>query len=110
MASPLVRRRRADRCGPTYRSWHHTCRSEGGVEPRSFAVDTGTDGTVRFQRVGVARLGDLGALDLWWLAQYGGGLFVPLKDALAGSRTYGGGRYILDTAKGADLGSIGDRL
>jgi len=80
------------------------------VEPRSFVVDTGSDGTVRFERVGVARVGDLGSLDVWWLTQYGGGLFVPVKDALAGAQTYGGGRYIIDTVKGADLGSSGDRL
>ena len=35
---------------------------------------------------------------------YGGGVFVPVKDALAGQETYGGGRYLLDTVKGADLG------
>jgi uncharacterized protein (DUF1684 family) len=43
-------------------------------------------------------------LDVWWLASYGGGVFAPVKDALAGVATYGGGRYLLDTAKGADLG------
>ena len=41
---------------------------------------------------------------MWRLASYGGGVFVPVKDALAGSETYGGGRYLIDTAKGADLG------
>ena len=41
---------------------------------------------------------------MWWLGSYGGGVFVPLKDASAGQRTYGGGRYVLDTVKGADLG------
>ena len=45
-----------------------------------------------------------GTLTVWWLQQYGGGLFLPLRDATAGSTTYGGGRYLLDTAKGADLG------
>ena len=80
------------------------------VERISLDVDTGTDGTVRFRRVGVARLEGLGTLDVWWLTQYGGGLFVPIKDALAGSRTYGGGRYVIDTVKGADLGSTGDCL
>ena len=49
-------------------------------------------------------LPDLGDLDVWWLASYGGGLFVPVKDALAGKQTYGAGRYLLDTVKGADLG------
>lgn len=43
-------------------------------------------------------------LAVWWLEQYGGGLFLPIKDATAGHSTYGGGRYLLDTAKGADLG------
>jgi uncharacterized protein (DUF1684 family) len=83
---------------------------DGDVEPLSLDVVTGTDGTVRFRRVGVARLDGLGFLDVWWRAQYGGGLFIPIKDALAGSRTYGGGRYVIDTVKGADLGSDGDRL
>ena len=43
---------------------------------------------------------------MWKLGSYGGGLFVPIKDALAGTQggTYGGGRYLLDTIKGADLG------
>jgi uncharacterized protein (DUF1684 family) len=45
-----------------------------------------------------------GILTLWWLEQYGAGLFLPLRDATAGTTTYGGGRYLLDSAKGADLG------
>ncbi|MFI5048843.1 MAG: DUF1684 domain-containing protein [Gaiellales bacterium] len=32
---------------------------------------------------------------------YGGGLFLPFGD---GDATYGGGRYLLDTVKGSDLG------
>ena len=62
---------------------------------------TGTDGAVRFERVGTVALQGVGTLDVWWLDQYGGGLFVPLKDPGPG---YGGGRYVLDTVKGADLG------
>ena len=50
----------------------------------------------------------LGALDVWWLASYGGGLFLPLRDATAGDTTYGAGRYLLDTVKGADLGRTRD--
>ncbi len=74
------------------------------VEPRRLDVPTGTDGRVIFDRVGVLRLPELGSLDAWWLSSYGGGLFVPVKDASAGTATYGGGRYVLDTVKGADLG------
>ena len=49
-------------------------------------------------------------VDAWWLQQYGGGLFLPLRDGTGGDSSYGGGRYLLDTAKGADLGGSQDRL
>jgi uncharacterized protein (DUF1684 family) len=49
-------------------------------------------------------------LAVWWLAQYGGGLFVPFRDQTAGSESYGAGRYLLDSAKGADLGLDARRL
>ena len=73
-------------------------------------VATGTDGVVPFERVGLVELDGLGSLALWALRSYGGGLFVPLKDASAGQAggTYGGGRYLLDTVKGADLGQTAD--
>lgn len=79
-------------------------RVDTDVTPEHLEVPTGTDGVVPFDRVGVAHLGGLGDLDVWWLGSYGGGLFVPVKDGLAGRETYGGGRYVLDTVKGADLG------
>jgi uncharacterized protein (DUF1684 family) len=44
------------------------------------------------------------SLELYWLEGYGGGLFVPFADATSGDETYGAGRYLLDTVKGADLG------
>ena len=47
-------------------------------------------------------------LTLLWLTTYGGGLFLPFRDATNGADTYGGGRYALDTVKGADLGRTGD--
>ncbi|MBC7519147.1 MAG: DUF1684 domain-containing protein [Microbacteriaceae bacterium] len=67
---------------------------------------TGTDGVVPFDRVGAVQVPDVGSLDVFWLGSYGGGLFLPVKDARAGTPggTYGGGRYLLDTVKGADLG------
>ncbi len=80
------------------------------VEPTRIEFETATDGIVPYVRMGVAHLPGLGDLDVWWLASYGGGVFVPIKDATAGRDTYGGGRYLLDTVKGADLGGSGDRL
>ena len=77
------------------------------VDPRRIEVETATDGVVPFVRMAVVHLPGLGDLDVWWLASYGGGVFVPVKDATAGTATYGGGRYLLDTVKGADLGGSG---
>ena len=81
-----------------------------GVPPEQLTMATGTDGIVRFDRIGTAHLPGLGDLDVWWLASYGGGVFVPVKDASAGTASYGGGRYLFDTAKGADLGGDDGRL
>jgi uncharacterized protein len=50
------------------------------------------------------------ALALYWLEGYGGGLFLPFRDGTSGGETYGGGRYLLDTVKGADLGTKDGRL
>jgi len=77
------------------------------AEPLTFEFETATDGIVPFERTGVANVPGVGSLDIWWLGSYGGGIFVPIKDALAGKPggTYGGGRYLIDTVKGADLGS-----
>jgi uncharacterized protein (DUF1684 family) len=70
-----------------------------------------TDGTVTFDLVGRVSVPDLDVgLDVWWLAGYGGGLFLPVRDGTARTETYGGGRYLLDTVKGADLGSRDGRL
>jgi uncharacterized protein len=49
-------------------------------------------------------------LELDWLANYGGGVFLCFRDATSGTKTYGGGRYLLDTVKGADLGEEDGRL
>ncbi len=74
------------------------------TEPR--IVEAGTDGTLRMDRVGRIELPVGGGVDLdvWWLHQYGGGIFVPLRDGTSGDGSYGGGRYLLDTAKGSWLG------
>jgi uncharacterized protein (DUF1684 family) len=78
--------------------------------PRRLELPTETDGVVPLHRIGCVPLGALGPVDVWWLGGYGGGLFLPLRDGSAGRTTYGGGRYLLDTIKGADLGGTGDRL
>ncbi|GAA3351876.1 DUF1684 domain-containing protein [Amorphoplanes nipponensis] len=67
----------------------------GGIE-----IDTGgPDGVCRYDRVGILDT-PWGELSLWWLAAYGGGLFLPVRDATCGQQSYGGGRYLTDTVKG----------
>jgi uncharacterized protein len=73
-------------------------------------VPTATDGVVPLELVGRVTLPALGALDVWWAAVYGGGIFLPVRDATSAKQSYGGGRYVLDTVKGADLGGDADAL
>lgn len=112
--SPVLPEARVSFAGATVAAYHPGLRFEvrldTDVEPAHLDVPTVTDGVVPFDRIGRLHLPGLGSLDAWWLGSYGGGLFVPVKDALAGTRTYGGGRYLLDTVKGADLGGAGDTL
>ena len=86
-------------------AWRFTAEVEE-AEPGTFEFETGTDGTVVFDRAGLVRVPDVGTFDVWRLTSYGGGLFIPIKDGLRGRHggTYGGGRYLIDTIKGADLG------
>jgi uncharacterized protein len=92
-------------------SWRFRARIEH-AEPQALDVETGTDGVVHFDRLGVVRLPGVGTLDVWAHGGYAGGLFVPVKDSSAGRArgTYGGGRYLIDTIKGADLGGDGDEI
>jgi uncharacterized protein len=71
-----------------------------------------SEGVTPMDRVGCLRLPPPldAVIDVWWLRQYGGGLLLPLRDGTAGQASYGGGRYALDTAKGADLGGRGGHL
>jgi uncharacterized protein len=111
--SPVLPEARASYPGadvmPYDSAYRFVCRVED-AEPLRLEVPTTTDGVVPFERIGRVTVGDLGTLDVWWLDSYGGGVFVPVKDALAGRGTYGGGRYLIDTVKGADLGGRNGEL
>jgi uncharacterized protein (DUF1684 family) len=65
---------------------------DGEVELRPFARTRGLE----------PHLGK--ELTLYWIAGYGGGVFLPFRDGTSGTTTFTGGRYLLDTIKGADLG------
>jgi uncharacterized protein (DUF1684 family) len=72
--------------------------------------NSGAD-TLSFRRIGQVRLpfpdGER-RLSVFWLAGYAGGLFIPFRDATNGTETYGAGRYLMDAAKSADLGTTAD--
>ena len=42
-------------------------------------------------------------LTVFWIDVYGGGLFVPFRDATCPAESYGAGRYLFDTVKGSDF-------
>ena len=114
-ASPLPPEHRDGFTGLAVAPYDDRYRAEVTVEPAdegpdAFEAATGTDGVVPFHRLGRVRLAvpdGVVVLDLWRLASYAGGLFLPLRDGTSGGSSYGGGRYLLDTVKGADLGPGG---
>ncbi len=83
------------------------------TEPETLTIGTSHPHPLEFIRVGVATFelnGRSLSLELYWLEAYGGGLFLPFSDTTSGDATYGAGRYLLDTVKGADLGMENGRL
>lgn len=93
--------------------WRTTAELVPATEPETFTLAHSSEGGTVATRIGVLRFELDGApleLSAYWLEQYGGGLFVPFRDLTNGTDTYGGGRYVLDTAKGADLGSEGGQV
>jgi uncharacterized protein len=81
---------------------------EPATQPTSpFALPSSGDEPFSFRHVGRVVLGgplEGASLSVFWIEGYAGGLFLPFRDATSGSETYGAGRYLLDTVKGADLG------
>ena len=69
-------------------------------------IDTGgEDGVITYRRAGRLRFrlgGEDCQLTVFSLVGYGGGLFLPFRDATSGNETYGGGRYLFDTVKNTD--------
>ena len=110
--SPLSPAARAAFTGLAY--WPHdpALRFDVAVEParpeRLAATSLGGD-VFPLERIGRASL-PVGVLDVYWIDTYGGGVFLPFRDGTSGRATYGAGRYLLDTVKGADLGGDRGRL
>ena len=107
--SPIEPEERAAFKGLSYFAADDSYRVHAQVEEgdgSELLIDTGgDDGAVRYRRAAtlVFELGGAQCrLTVLSLAQYAGGLFVPFRDATSGRDTYGGGRYLFDTAKDTD--------
>jgi uncharacterized protein len=115
--SPLPAAARASYLSVPYWSYDPAYRLKAVFEPLAeeaargggaIALPSSGDHPFRFRRIGRVVLGDPLAgesLSVFWMEGYAGGLFLPFRDATSGAETYGAGRYLLDTAKGADLGA-----
>jgi hypothetical protein len=117
-SSPIPEDARRDFRGLAY--WRHdpSLRFTAALEPDPDAAPldvprSGEGPAMPFSRIGWVSFrvdGQDCRLAVYWLNEYAGGIFVPFLDATSGRETYGGGRYLWDSAKGADLGSEGDAL
>lgn len=114
--SPIPAERRSDFSGLDYFDYDAGMRTEAEAEatPReTFEVGTSDGSSYSFTRIATVAFkttAGAGSLDAFWLQGYGGGLFIPFADTTSGDSTYGGGRYLFDSVKGADLGSDSGRL
>jgi uncharacterized protein (DUF1684 family) len=115
--SPIAAEARATWEGPRWFPYDPAFRVRGAIDTQdertSFGISLAADGVLRCTRVGHARFsigGRAASLAMYWLEGYGGGLWLPFSDASSGTETYGGGRYLYDTIKGADLGISGAEI
>ena len=114
--TPLTAADRATFSGLAYYPYDPALRvtaTLAAASPTTSEMPSSGDEPILFDRIGRARFELAGRpheLELYWLSAYAGGLFLPFRDATSGDETYGGGRYLLDTVKGADLGGGGDSL
>ena len=107
--SPIEEAERPAFTGLRYFDPESAYRVSAQLEPADgseLVIDTGgDDGAVRYRRIGrlaFALNGEQCRLTVLSLVQYAGGLFVPFRDRTSGHETYGGGRYLFDTAKDTD--------
>ena len=110
--SPLLPSERSTFRGLPYYDYDPRFVKRAKIRPlpeERYDVGTSDGGVIPFVRFGGVDL-DVGSLEVFWLDAYSGRVFLPFRDATANKTTYGGGRYLLDTAKSADLGAIGDEL
>jgi uncharacterized protein (DUF1684 family) len=76
------------------------------VVPTRRSVPMNADESMTMTTVGRVHFtveGEPVALSIYWIDVYGGGLFLPFRDATSPAESYGAGRYLFDTIKGSDF-------
>jgi uncharacterized protein len=108
--SPLPDEQRRSFAGLTFFDYDPSARTIAEITAateESYDVPSSGEGGFTLTRIATASF-ELGRnalrLELYWIDGYGGGLFLPFRDGTGGGETYGAGRYLFDTVKGADLG------
>jgi hypothetical protein len=111
--SPVPESERGDATAPAYFEYDPALRTVASIDAGdgvAFELPGSTSGHETAERSGTAHF-SLGGTDItlsmFWLLDYAGGFYLSFRDATCGDETYGAGRYLLDTAKGADLGTDG---
>lgn len=84
--------------------------TNGETKRQAVAMDEHKSMTmVTIGQVSFAVDGERVVLSLYWLDIYGGGLFLPFRDATSPRESYGGGRYLFDTIKGSNPVPVSDQ-
>ena len=94
----------ADARAPSAADWSGSTLAE---PPAPITLPNSGAKVLAFRRIGrltVPFSSGAQSLSLFWMDGYAGGLFLPFRDDTNGTETYGAGRYVLDSAKSADLG------
>lgn len=109
--SPLTIDQRAAFQAISYYPYNPALRVTGEIDDDEEAteriIELPHDGLFRYKRIARVYFNlneQTAQLSLFWVQGYGGGIFLPFKDATNKTETFGGGRYLYDTIKGADLG------
>jgi uncharacterized protein len=108
--SPLGPEDRATFNGLNYFTYDPALRVAADFEPLSdeslIEAPSSGSATMRFPRAAIVSFSVYGtpaSLYVYWIDVYGGGLFLPFRDATSAAETYGAGRYLFDTVKGSDF-------
>lgn len=111
--SPLAPEDRASFAGLRYFDYDPALRVDATLTPEEAEepVSAPSSGPHAMPLRRAARLdftlaGTAAQLPVYWIDVYGGGLFLPFRDATCPEESYGAGRYLFDTVKGSTFEQV----